>query len=263
MNIDLIKKNLSYDHETGSIKWTVTCKRKIAGKEAGSLGKREGRRVLMLGGKEICCSIVAWVLHYGSFPDGKLFHINGDKFDNRICNLDYVINRPEKIRLRKRVDEFSIEELRSNFSYDPKSGVIYRVSCGSLFECGSKSKNGKNSYVFIGFMGESIAAHRLAWAIHYGDWPKGVIDHIDHDGSNNKIENLSDVTQAANLRNSRMKSNNKTGVNGVSFRNGKYHAKIVNDYRVFHLGSFDSLEDAAKARKQAEKKLGFHENHGR
>ncbi len=261
MNIDLIKKNLSYDAETGSIKWTVTCKRKIAGKEAGSLGKREGRRVLMLCGKEVCCSIVAWVLHYGLFPDGKLFHINGDRLDNRICNLDYIRNRPKK--LRKRVEEFPIEELRSAFSYDPDSGVIHRISCGYPVKCGSISRVGRNSYLTVSFRGDSVTVHRLAWAIYHGHWPLGVIDHVDGDGLNNKIENLRDVTQADNLRNSRMKSNNKTGVNGVSFRGGKYHAKIVHEYRVFHLGSFDNLEDAAKVRKQAEEELGFHKNHGR
>lgn len=263
MNIDTIKKNLSYDPETGSIKWIVTCKRKIEGKEAGSSTKREGRRVLTLGGTEVSCSIVAWVLHYGLFPDGKLFHINGDNFDNRICNLDYIRNRPKKIRVRKRVEEFSIEELRDAFSYDPESGLICRISCGSLVKCCSKRRDGRLFYWILSFRGESIGAHRMAWALHHGMWPSGVIDHVDRDGLNNKIENLRDVTQAENLRNSRMKSNNKSGVTGVSFRNGKYRAKIVHDYRVFNLGSFDNLEDAAKARKDAETELGFHENHGR
>lgn len=41
---------------------------------------------------------------------------------------------------------------------------------------------------------------RIIWKYHYGVEPKGVIDHINGDPTDNRIENLQDVTQGENLR---------------------------------------------------------------
>ena len=40
---------------------------------------------------------------------------------------------------------------------------------------------------------------RLIWKYHYGVEPKGVIDHINNDSTDNRIENLQDITQKQNL----------------------------------------------------------------
>lgn len=44
-------------------------------------------------------------------------------------------------------------------------------------------------------------AHRAAWAIHYGAWPNGEIDHINRVRADNRIENLRVVTHIENCRN--------------------------------------------------------------
>jgi malate synthase len=41
----------------------------------------------------------------------------------------------------------------------------------------------------------------LVWFITYGKFPDGVIDHLDGDPSNNRIENLRDVPQRVNMQN--------------------------------------------------------------
>ena len=46
--------------------------------------------------------------------------------------------------------------------------------------------------------GKLIYAHRAAWAIHFGEWPKGEIDHINGDASDNRIINLRVVNRTEN-----------------------------------------------------------------
>ena len=43
--------------------------------------------------------------------------------------------------------------------------------------------------------------HRLIWVIETGSFPDNIIDHINRDKDDNRIENLRDVTQLENLLN--------------------------------------------------------------
>lgn len=86
--------------------------------------------------------------------------------------------------------------------------------------------------------------------------PKGlVVDHVNRNGLDNRRENLRVVTIQENLRNQK-RPNNKTGTTGVSLqRSGKnmgYTAQIKINYQKIHLGFFNNLEDAVKARRDAE-----------
>lgn len=82
-----------------------------------------------------------------------------------------------------------------------------------------------------------------------------VVDHINRNGLDNRRENLRTATVAENTANRAINSNNKTGVLGVfKWTKGKgYGAQIgVNGKRIY-LGSFDTIEEAKKAREDAEK----------
>lgn len=107
-----------------------------------------------------------------------------------------------------------------------------------------------------------VKAHSVAWAIAHGRWPYE-IDHINGDKSDNRIANLREVTRQENSRNRGMRSDNCTGVAGVSKRRGRWLARIQGDSREVTLGTFDTLTEAAAARKAAERRFGYHENHGR
>jgi hypothetical protein len=107
--------------------------------------------------------------------------------------------------------------------------------------------------------------HQLVWLWYNGYIPKE-IDHIDHDGLNNKLSNLREATRKENHRNMSIKSNNKTGVTGVYWRKDteKYVAQIRNNEgKTIHLGTFTDLFEARDARKLAEKEYGYHSNHGK
>ena len=78
------------------------------------------------------------------------------------------------------------------------------------------SKNGDNSFWALGFKGKMYLVHRIIWVMTYGSIDSSlVIDHLDGNPFNNKIENLSLKTQKDNLRNRKQGVSNKTGVTGV------------------------------------------------
>ena len=108
-------------------------------------------------------------------------------------------------------------------------------------------------------------AHRVIWAIVHGAWPECEIDHINGDRSDNRIVNLRSVTRQENAKNQKVRSDNMSGVLGVSWnkRDKRWQPYIKANGKNKNLGSFRSKADAIAARKAAEKEHGYHENHGR
>jgi len=109
-------------------------------------------------------------------------------------------------------------------------------------------------------------AHRIAWLVHYGEYPSCHIDHIDGNPGNNSISNLRLAPGNINQRNRSLFKTNKSGCHGVNYhkKDRKWHAKINdNEGNVIHLGCFSVVCDAVKARKLAEIEYGYHLNHGR
>ena len=97
-----------------------------------------------------------------------------------------------------------------------------------------------------------------------GEFPKEDMDHIDHIKTNNKWSNLREVSNQENHKNLKKNVNNKSGVSGVWWdaQRTKWIAHITVARKKIHLGVFKTKEGAVKARKEAEIKYGFHENHG-
>jgi hypothetical protein len=94
------------------------------------------------------------------------------------------------------------------------------------------------------------SVHRIVWAMHHGKWPEHTIDHIDRNKSNNRIENLRDVTMSENLMN--RGHANSTGISGVHRNHDKYSSQLRIGDRYVHLGTFENTDDAHRARLIAE-----------
>lgn len=161
-------------------------------------------------------------------------------------------------------------ELKSLLNYGTNTGIFTRIKTRSPFvRCGDIAGNiatrkcGKK-YVKIQIHNKSYLAHRLAWLYVYGYFPKKEIDHINGQGIDNRIINLRDVSSRENHKNKKKPSNNTSGIVGVRFKLSvnKFEARIVLDGVYTYIGCFDNIFDAACARKSAEIKHGFHENHG-
>ena len=75
---------------------------------------------------------------------------------------------------------------------------------------------------------------------------------------NQKLKNyLTHVagTSVDSIKSKKVPTDNTTGYKGVYYIRGKYTAKIVFQKKAYYLGSFDDIEDAAQARKEAEELL--------
>lgn len=162
------------------------------------------------------------------------------------------------------------ERARELFRYDPETGKLFwRITTNSRAYAGSEAGCFKgttgNFYRQVSIGGRRYYAHRLAWLIVTGAWPSEELDHINGDGLNNRWHNLREVQHSGNLRNAKRQSNNTSGVTGVFWDSEcrKWRAGIQVSGTNIHLGRFDTLLAAAEARKAAERRYGFHVNHGR
>ena len=121
------------------------------------------------------------------------------------------------------------------------------------FVYGYKFKLNKGGYVV--YSGRKDGLHgKFLHRIVMGEPEDLVVDHINGDPLDNRRENLRIVTVQQNSMNQTMRKTNKSGVSGVCWHkgNGKWEATITYKYKQIYLGSFDTLEEATKARKDAE-----------
>ena len=91
MNTNHLKSLLSYEPETGLIRWIAKGKGRIKKKEAGTL-LYSGYMGICIGVKRWQSHRIAWALYHGEWPKDQIDHINGVKTDNRICNLREATN---------------------------------------------------------------------------------------------------------------------------------------------------------------------------
>lgn len=117
-------------------------------------------------------------------------------------------------------------------------------------------------YLQVSLGRQEYLAHRIIWMMKTGSWPLQV-DHEDHDRTNNKWLNLREVPSRQNQMNMSHKKSNSSGTTGVRvLPSGKFCAYIMIHRKQISLGSYDDLDEAVAARKQAEQRYGFHVNHG-
>jgi HNH endonuclease len=114
-----------------------------------------------------------------------------------------------------------------------------------------------DGYVIIRINSRNYLAHRLAWAMTYGEWPE-LLDHIDMNPSNNRIDNIRPANHSLNKANRRKTRANTSGFKGVFFdktaSTNPWRAAIKVNYKLKNLGCFASPEEAHAAYDAAARK---------
>jgi hypothetical protein len=152
------------------------------------------------------------------------------------------------------------DEVRRLFDYDAETGdLTWRVSPSNSVRIGNKagSDNGRG-YLQVMVDRKLYLVHRVIWLLVHGYFPEHEIDHVNRNRADNRLENLREVTKSCNVRNSRQRTDNISGVTGVCWDkiSGKWKATIGNN-KQYHIGYFTDFTEAVKARHQAEVKYDW------
>lgn len=97
-DLDTLRRYFTYDAETGAIRWKHLERSDFSnvhrwqkwgdlmGKDAGTL-TRQGYWMVAISRRRIFAHRIAYFMHHGVEAVGEVDHINGDRADNRACNL--------------------------------------------------------------------------------------------------------------------------------------------------------------------------------
>ena len=213
------------------------------------------------------------------FPNGK----QGRKFLCQCdCGSDPVAVLLNSLRSGKTVSCgcYKIERERESnkkqneyeISEDNKTVVGY-TSNGNIFLIDKEDFEKVKEYCWYSCSNGYVATHlprpsneRIMLHRFILNAPKDmVVDHINRDRTDNRKSNLRICTQLDNAKNGSIRKNNKSGVIGVNWnkKSSKWHSRIMVNRKAIDLGLFENLEDATKARKEAELKYfgEFSPNH--
>lgn len=137
------------------------------------------------------------------------------------------------------------EYILKHFQYHPDGRITRddrRNSTGSYDHYG---------YLIIKVKGRQFKAHRIAWLLNYGRFPKSELDHINRNPADNRIENLREADRFIQNRNKTTQIDKKTGIAGVH-RDDKTKG-LNKKYNFKYLGKtyrFYTLEEAIKTKEQ-------------
>jgi nuclear transport factor 2 (NTF2) superfamily protein len=134
-------------------------------------------------------------------------------------------------------EDITADMARQLLNYDPDTGEFrWRERVSSMFVGEGKAQeslcrkwNARYAntltgnaisypgYLRIGVLGKIYLAHRVAWLMSYGYWPKEDIDHVDGRRDKNHLSNLREASRAENLQNISMHSTREGGLVGANF----------------------------------------------
>ena len=136
--------------------------------------------------------------------------------------------------------------LKELIVYDPETGLVAQKPRKGVSDTSFKSGADHNrGYKQIGVAKKVHLVHRLAWLYMTGEWPANDVDHINGDRADNRWANLRQATSAENKCNSRMRSDNTSGVKGISWeaKANRWRAEIWHEGKKHYVGVSKNIDE--------------------
>lgn len=164
---EILKEFLDYNHDTGLLFWKERAAKwfvdsiqgreyaarcwngRMAGKPALTALDGHGYRHGNIFNQRNKAHRVAWAIHTGKWPDNEIDHINGNRQDNRICNLREATGSQNICNVPLRADNTS-----------GLKGVSWHKGAGKWMA--QIKFNGY--YRYLGLFTDKESAH-MAWSI--------------------------------------------------------------------------------------------------
>ena len=129
--------------------------------------------------------------------------------------------------------------IQRNYDYDAERGLLVNRKTGRAVRGVARDK--KNRYISFGFkhlgMVRFINYHAAVWVWHHGRFPDRQLDHLNGNETDNRIQNLREVSQSENNYNMLhdWRPNKDTGLPGVTpDGNGGYQTNVHGKNCHFH-----------------------------
>jgi len=142
-------------------------------------------------------------------------------------------------------------ELQGIATYDVDAGVLrWAVSRGKMRPGDRIGALDREGYRRVRIDNKQYLEHRLVWLWHHGEFPR-ILDHIDRNRDNNRIENLRLCNESQNAANAGKQSHNTSGYRGVYYERerDKWTVEIrvvVDGHRTrYRVGRYDTPDEAA------------------
>lgn len=156
--------------------------------------------------------------------------------------------------MRPAIETIALEYVRGVLGYDSDTGEFVRKNGPYAYRGKIAGFVHRTGYRILKIKSRQHLAHRVAWLLHYGEWPSigFYVDHINRDKLDNRIANLRLATHAQNRANSKVQTaSGYKGVYPVPRMQNKWQAQININGKTTNIGFFDTVEEAARAYREA------------
>jgi hypothetical protein len=149
-----------------------------------------------------------------------------------------------------------LDTLKELFEY--QDGHLYwRKSHCSAVKVGAKAGCiNSEGYLIVGYKYKKYLVHRIIWVMH-GNEPVPLVDHINSDKLDNRIENLRAADPTINTQNAKLRKDSTSGIKGVSWQKqtGTWVGQIWHKNKLYRAGSFSDKAQCAKAVRRLREEL--------
>lgn len=151
------------------------------------------------------------------------------------------MNSIEQCKEKEKEAELIIEGILDAFIYEPfETGEFFRVQDTTRGRVGSMAGYMQDNRRYIEFKGIRLVASRLAWRVYHGCWPNNLIDHINGDSSDNRIENLREADYSINNLNT-IKHREASGADSHQIA-GTHYQTAIEPWNYIHRNGMGYLD---------------------